>query len=366
MKKLMFAVVAMALSGALWADSYAFTYQAALRNEHGGVLDSRNHAVTIRLWNAPTDGTLLWSRSFNVMTDANGLFNLAVSDEGSKVPFEEKAGQATLASVFAKQSAGDVFIGLEVQNSAGEIVPRQRLFAVPFAAVANDVRKISQNVNVGGVITLGTNGSVRVTQDGISQATGSSTFHDLTINGTLTAGGLVTANNGLAINGGTLTVKTNLEIDSEKKLLVGGKEVVPVPVGGIIMWTSETLPDQEHWAVCDGSNGTPDLRARFVVGVSKDKDYELGKTGGKDQVKLTVAQMPKHYHQMNFWGYGVSRFSNNNEFFAVSDHSGSKTYKNGRTTDRTPWDDKQGGVGGDEPHENRPPYYALYYIMRVK
>lgn len=124
MKKLMFAVVAMALSGALWADSYAFTYQAALRNEHGGVLDSRNHAVTIRLWNAPTDGTLLWSRSFNVMTDANGLFNLAVSDEGSKVPLEEKAGQATLASVFAKQSAGDVFIGLKFR------IPPVRSFRV--------------------------------------------------------------------------------------------------------------------------------------------------------------------------------------------------------------------------------------------
>ena len=42
-----------------------------------------------------------------------------------------------------------------------------------------------------------------------------------------------------------------------------------VPIGGIIMW-SVTVAQAEaltNWAICDGQNGTPDLRDRFVLGV---------------------------------------------------------------------------------------------------
>ena len=157
MKRLMMAVWAACLSGALLADtSYSFTYQAALRDEHGAVITKdeqvvRNHTVKLRLWDGAAGGVLLWGRVFNIYTDETGLFNLAVTDDGGALA-DETPLYATLAEVFTRQSAGDVYVGLEVKDSAGEIVPRQRLFAVPFAAVANDVRKISGDVVAGGVI----------------------------------------------------------------------------------------------------------------------------------------------------------------------------------------------------------------------
>lgn len=352
MKKLMFAAVAMVLAGALWADSYAFTYQAALRDEKGNVLESRNHVVTIRLWNAPADGTLLWSRTFNVMTDANGLFNLAVSDDGSKVSGEV---DSTLESVFVSKDAGDVYIGLEVQNSAGEIVPRQRLFAVPFAAVANDVRKISKDVIVSGNIKMGgEDPNVSVTKDGIRQNSGSSTFQNLSVNGTLSAGGPITATKGLTISGGMLSVETDLAINEGKKLTVAGAEIVPVPVGGIIMWSQPNLPSDDHWAVCDGQNGTPDLRDRFIVGAGKG--YSVGSIGGAATVALTTNQMPSHSHGYTVYAqaYESSRMNGQEcSNWAESTGKGSKT----RWTN---------SAGSGQAHENRPPYYALYYIMRVK
>ena len=43
-------------------------------------------------------------------------------------------------------------------------------------------------------------------------------------------------------------------------------EFAPVPSGAILMWSgsSDLIPD--GWLLCDGTNGTPDLRNRFVVG----------------------------------------------------------------------------------------------------
>ena len=51
-----------------------------------------------------------------------------------------------------------------------------------------------------------------------------------------------------------------------------------VPNGAIIMWsgTVATIPD--GFSLCDGSNGTPDLRNRFVIGAGSN--YAVGATGG--------------------------------------------------------------------------------------
>ncbi|MGN0832285.1 MAG: hypothetical protein ACI4RD_01385 [Kiritimatiellia bacterium] len=371
MKKLMMAVWAACLAGAILADSsYSFTYQAALRDEHGAVIVKddqvvRSHTVTLRLWDSPAGGVLLWGRIFNIYTDATGLFNLEVTDAGGALA-DETPLCPTLEQVFVRQAAGDVYVGIEVKDSAGEIVPRQRLFAVPFAAVANDVRKISGDVAVGGKIAMGATGNVEVTADGIVQNSGQSTFQDVVANGTITAAGAMTAKGGLTVNGGTLAVKTDLELDSGRRLTVGGSEIVPVPVGGIIMWTQAALPDNEHWAVCDGStqNGvkTPDLRSRFIVGAGSG--YALGATGGKDSVTLTTSQMPSHRHyyvgddQLAYidsaYDCSTPWTSTTKGYDASSKLSGdSKVYRTN-------------AVGGDQAHENRPPYYALYFIMRVK
>lgn len=67
-----------------------------------------------------------------------------------------------------------------------------------------------------------------------------------------------------------------------------------VPQGGIILWSGAVDNIPTGWALCNGSNGTPDLRDRFIVGAGST--YSVGNTGGANSVTLTAAQMPTHNH----------------------------------------------------------------------
>lgn len=43
-----------------------------------------------------------------------------------------------------------------------------------------------------------------------------------------------------------------------------------IPVGGIIMWSGTIATIPANWALCDGTNSTPDLRDKFIVGAKQD------------------------------------------------------------------------------------------------
>tara|TARA_A100001388_G_scaffold150339_1_gene111716 strand:- start:535 stop:1182 length:648 start_codon:yes stop_codon:yes gene_type:complete len=82
-----------------------------------------------------------------------------------------------------------------------------------------------------------------------------------------------------------------------------------VPVGGIIMW-SGTIAQAEaltNWAICDGQNGTPDLRDRFVLGVGSSVAASVAAvddTGGDNSITLSEGQMPSHNHDITDPGHG--------------------------------------------------------------
>lgn len=67
-----------------------------------------------------------------------------------------------------------------------------------------------------------------------------------------------------------------------------------VPPGGIIMWSGTVANIPNNWALCDGTNGTPDLRDRFIVGAGST--YTPGDIGGADSVTLAVDNIPAHSH----------------------------------------------------------------------
>lgn len=79
-----------------------------------------------------------------------------------------------------------------------------------------------------------------------------------------------------------------------------------MPVGAIIMWSGEIDPygnpviggtADTNWQICDGSNGTPDLRDRFVVG--SGYSYLTDDVGGENSVTLTASEMPGHNHSLS-------------------------------------------------------------------
>ena len=135
------------------------------------------------------------------------------------------------------------------------------------------------------------------------------------------------------------------------------------PVGSIAMWMGATNDLPTGWALCNGDvvNGivTPNLMDRFPVGAGgQDGTYGLGEEGGEDSVTLSESQMPSHSH-----GYTTAAVRNYhpNPWMGWNScdwwqDSTSGHHKNGTTE----------YAGGGKAHENRPPYLAVCFIMRVE
>lgn len=165
-------------------------------------------------------------------------------------------------------------------------------------------------------------------------------------------------------------VLTNKQIEERMNALKGEE------AGFVKMWSGRVDRIPEDYKLCNGdvvttaqypelayslgketeqSFALPDLRKRFIVGY--DNAVESGynsmwETGGVEKVTLTVDQMPAHVHKIEFvdekWG----------------DNANSRPFPNpagssGYSADTT-------SSGNSEAHENRPPYFVLAYVIKVK
>lgn len=125
------------------------------------------------------------------------------------------------------------------------------------------------------------------------------------------------------------------------------------------------------WYLCDGTNGTPDLRGMFIVGFdSRNSDYnQIGKTGGLNEVKLNIQQLPKHTptgtvtipdhshnYQLAIKGRGYQTKSDDNPLVATQN---AQTSLAGGGTFSVIMNE----IGNNQAHENRPPFYVLAKIM---
>ena len=199
-----------------------------------------------------------------------------------------------------------------------------------------------------------------------------------------------------------------------------------VPSGVIMMWSGAENAIPSGWYLCNGSNSTPDLRNKFIVGAGAG--YSVGNTGGSNTVTLSTSQIAAHSHTTNnhnhsvsvsdpghghsvsdpghghsmsvsdpghqhntsvtgaklFPGYGGAHvpygggggypgthfnMSNANTGISMSassantgvSASNANTSLSVSTGNANP---STNNTGGGSAHENRPPYYALCYIMK--
>ena len=157
--------------------------------------------------------------------------------------------------------------------------------------------------------------------------------------------------------------------------------ITDVPVGAIIPYHGTDTPD--GYLICDGRSvsksdysalhsvllgsgfgeddpidGTkfklPDLTDRFIVGAGDDTTYNIGDIGGADQVTLTVNEMPSHDHKRDA-----------NKAYVRIDGLGSENLGLASGTNEVATNQRVEAEGGGQAHENRPPYYALVYLIRA-
>lgn len=133
-----------------------------------------------------------------------------------------------------------------------------------------------------------------------------------------------------------------------------------------------TYPDLWAWAqavgavtgglfgVGDGSTTftLPDMRGRMPIGVGTlgSDTYVLGSTGGSARHTLTAAELPAHTH-----GSAGSHAGHNAG--AIDDISGGAPYSVAASTQNSLGSHTHASVGGDDAHENRPPYVAVSWVI---
>lgn len=153
-----------------------------------------------------------------------------------------------------------------------------------------------------------------------------------------------------------------------------------VPVGGIVMWSGTVATIPANWQLCDGTNGTPDLRDKFVIGAKQD-DAGAAKTnvtgaltqsgGTKDAIAVdhthtgTTSTAADHTHTENrVTSVGTTTYaaSAGGTTFVVAVNSGSAASGAAGSHNHTFTTAASGSSG---TNANLPPYYALAFIQRI-
>jgi hypothetical protein len=150
---------------------------------------------------------------------------------------------------------------------------------------------------------------------------------------------------------------------------------LPVPLGTIIMYAPASTSEFDNsglgvasnvsgWAICNGSNGTPDMRSKFVVGYNpSDADYNvIGETGGQKYVTQVLA----HEHFLANTDTVPSGTPIISPSLYLSRHLGGAGnldyYLSGTATNATVG--KTSSTGVAQP-DNRPPYFTVLYLKKI-
>jgi microcystin-dependent protein len=160
-----------------------------------------------------------------------------------------------------------------------------------------------------------------------------------------------------------------------------------LPKGVIVAWNGADAP--YGWAVCDGQNGTPDLRGRFIRAANPNPNNEVlmkvssfpeihgrsrtnhksailkhdfGNFGGSDFTEMNINEMPSHNHIND--GNGTTKVMGASAYRRGLDNGNYAGYDSANTGPHN-IQDIFGARGNGWGQNNQPPYYVLTYIMKL-
>ncbi len=225
----------------------------------------------------------------------------------------------------------------------------------------------------------------------------SSTGNNVTINeATGSAAGLMSTAHHDKLDGiasGANNITNNNQLTNGAGYITAAQVPASFVTGMILMFTGTTAPS--GWALCNGSNGTPDLRNRFVI--STGSSYNVNSTGGSANANVVShshnisdpghnhnVSDPGHNHNVSDPGHNhtYSRPNYENRQPNVGSNSTSHSSSNVNTGNRTTGisignrttgisiGNRTTGIniasaGSSGTNKNLPPYYALAFIMKL-
>jgi microcystin-dependent protein len=162
-------------------------------------------------------------------------------------------------------------------------------------------------------------------------------------------------------------------LDNIYPILQNAPETSPsIPTGGIIIWSGSTGSIPSGWLLCDGNNGTPDLRDRFIVGAGNT--YAVNANGGSaDAIVVTHTHTATSTSVVTDPGHDHDAYSGNGTLDVGAYIAGglvrpgqpfnsTEVATTGITVATTTTNASSGTSG---TNANLPPYYALAYIIKT-
>lgn len=351
----------------------------------GSIIFGKTHEDTYR------SKLMTWD-SANLRIENNNTYNLLRGNERGIILEGPQTGQ--------------VVVG--VQSTSGN-EGFSIISAPPTSSDEPTYNKLVANFAANGSVGIGTSdtptGYLLTVAGSISGSAGMYIAGNTVVSGSLTSRSNLFVDQATTLSGSvTLNTVNNAASATNYNFLVRetngnvAKQVnaAPIPVGGIIMWSGTIATIPSGWSLCDGTNNTPDLRNKFIVGAHSDLSgtaksniegaSNFNQTGGDishnhggntGNHTLNSSQIPSHYHnykdsyfiEVNNPGVGSGGAIGGVDYVGPTAYKGSGrsdgdnryVYYRNMTTNST---------GGQTGHNHSistdnhlPPYFALAYIM---
>lgn len=143
-----------------------------------------------------------------------------------------------------------------------------------------------------------------------------------------------------------------------------------LPIGSILIWQNNIEDIPSGWHICDGTNGTPDLRGKFVLGATVDEDVNASQveqththtrpantsTDGSHQHTMSVGLggSSGSVDVRNVGASGANAAGNGHGHAGISGNTSGATGAHSHT------------LGGNTNAQTIiPPFMKLFYIMRI-
>jgi hypothetical protein len=227
----------------------------------------------------------------------------------------------------------------------------------------------SNNTDIGGIniaegcAPSGINNAIRELMAQLKDQQAGTDGDGFVVGGAFTCSGAAVFSSTVAL-GSSATATTQSSGDNSTKVATTAYVAANgIPTGVIVIWSGASGSIPSGWYLCNGSNGTPDLRDRFIVGAGST--YAVGNTGGsKDAIVVS------HSHSISDPGHNHNISNGSNVLRDGSPRNRADGGSRDINIVNLGIDSNTTGIsvnstGDSGTNANLPPYYALCYIMKA-